>query len=342
MNDKLILLSHGSGGAPARELVHELMLKHLGNALLDPLEDAAICGTLKGKVALTCDSYVVSPLFFPGGDIGKLAVCGTVNDLAVMGAQPLYLTLALIIEEGFPMTDLERVVRSAAAASREAGVSVVAGDTKVVEKGSADGVFVTTSGIGTIPARRHVSASAARAGDRVIVSGTIGDHGITVLSAREELGFSSGLESDCAPLNGLVEAMFAAVSGTRTDAAIRCLRDPTRGGLGASVVELASSSGVEVTLREASIPLRDEVRGTCEMLGFDPLYVANEGKLVAIVGPGSSDAVLAAMKEHPLGRDAALIGEVTGEKSGRVLLSTEVGGTRVVTLPAGEQLPRIC
>jgi hydrogenase expression/formation protein HypE len=288
------------------------------------------------RLAFTTDSFVVRPLFFPGGDIGRLAVHGTVNDLAVGGARPLFLSAAFILEEGLPLTDLQRIVASMREACREAGVALVTGDTKVVDRGKGDGVFITTSGIGLVPEGRALSIHGARPGDCVLVSGTLGDHGIAIMSVREGLEFETVLESDTAPLNGLAEAVLEACPGTR------CMRDPTRGGLSSVLNELAAASDVGVELDEAAIPLRPEVRGACEMLGLDPLYVANEGKLVAVVPPEDADRALAAMRAHPLGTNAAVVGTVVAKHAGMVTLRSRVGGERVVTLLAGEQLPRIC
>ncbi len=288
------------------------------------------------RLAFTTDSFVVRPLFFPGGDIGKLAVHGTVNDLAVGGAVPCYLAAAFILEEGLPLTDLQRIVASMRQACQEAGVSLVTGDTKVVDRGKGDGVFITTTGIGFVPAGRSLSIRNARPGDRVLLSGTIGDHGITIMSVREGIEFETVLESDSAALNGLTETMLAVCPS------IRCMRDPTRGGLSSALNELAAASNVGVRLAESAIPVRPEVHAACEMLGLDPLYVANEGKLMAAVPADAAEAVLAAMRQHPRGRDAAIIGEVVAEHPGMVIQRSLVGGERVVTLLAGEQLPRIC
>jgi hydrogenase expression/formation protein HypE len=288
------------------------------------------------RIAFTTDSFVVRPLFFPGGDIGRLAVHGTVNDLAVGGARPLFLSAAFILEEGLPLADLQRIVASMRAACQEAGVALVTGDTKVVDRGKGDGVFITTSGIGQVPEGRCLSIHAARPGDRILVSGTLGDHGIAILSVREGLEFETVLESDTAPLTSLCQAMLEACPR------IRCMRDPTRGGLSSALNELAAASRVGVELDETAIPLRPEVRGACEMLGLDPLYVANEGKLMAVVPAEDADRVLGVMRAHPLGKDAAHIGKVVADHPGLVLMRSLVGGERVVTLLMGEQLPRIC
>ena len=339
MDDK-ILLAHGSGGQTGHRLVSDFFVRHFDNTWLAKLDDAAVLtlpvSSGEARLALTTDSYVVQPMFFPGGNIGKLAVCGTVNDLAVMGAHPLYLTAGFIIEEGLPLVDLERIVESMARTAREAGVYVVTGDTKVVERGSADGVFINTAGVGTLPADVHLSGSAVQPGDTIILSGSIGDHGMAIMSQREGLRFSSPLESDCAPLNGLIADMLAASRN------IHCMRDPTRGGLATTLNEIAGSSGVGIEIEEGRIPVKGEVNGVCEMLGLDPLYVANEGKLVAFVAPDDADAVLQAMHLHPYGRDAQIIGSAQFAHPGRVALRTILGTHRIVNMLTGDQLPRIC
>jgi hydrogenase expression/formation protein HypE len=331
-----ILLGHGSGGRMSAELLQNIFLPALGNPVLDQLDDQAIVDFGGSRLAFTTDSFVVKPLFFPGGDIGTLAVNGTINDLAMGGAQPLFLSLALILEEGLPMDDLRRVIESIRVAAAIAGVKVITGDTKVVEKGSGDRIFVNTSGIGIVAHGVHLSADRAQPGDRVLLSGTIGDHGITILSQREGLEFTSDIASDTAALHSLVAGMLAASSG------IRCMRDPTRGGLSSSLNEIAARSRVGIELEEKSIPVREEVRGACEMLGLDPLYVANEGKLVAVVAPDSAEDVLAAMREHPLGRCAHIIGTVNESHAAMVIMHTRLGTSRIVDLLAGDQLPRIC
>jgi hydrogenase expression/formation protein HypE len=339
-----ILLGHGSGGQLTADLIHRLFVPGFDNDVLGALEDQATVrlgdgadnGVKAPRLAFTTDAFVVRPLFFPGGDIGRLAVHGTVNDLAVGGARPLFLSAAFILEEGLPLADLKRIVASMRQACDESGVALVTGDTKVVDRGKGDGVFITTSGIGLVPEGRSLSIHSARPGDRVLVSGTLGDHGIAIMSVREGLEFETVLESDTAPLTGLAQAILEACPGTR------CLRDPTRGGLSSALNELADASRVGVRLDEAAIPLRPEVRGACEMLGLDPLYVANEGKLIAVVPPGDAGRALDAMRAHPLGRRAADVGEVVDEHPGMVILRSRVGGERVVTLLAGEQLPRIC
>ncbi|MBX6311313.1 MAG: hydrogenase expression/formation protein HypE [Isosphaeraceae bacterium] len=337
-----ILLGHGSGGLLTADLIQRLFLPAFGNEVLAALEDQATVrlpgshGAAAPRIALTTDSFVVRPPFFPGGDIGRLAIHGTVNDLAVGGARPLFLSAAFILEEGLALADLKRIVTSMRQACDEAGVVLVAGDTKVVDRGKGDQVFISTTGVGLVPEGRSLSIRNARPGDRILVSGTIGDHGIAIMSVREGIEFETVLESDTAPLHGLAEAILEACPRTR------CMRDPTRGGLSSALNELATASGVGVELDEATIPLRPEVRGACEMLGLDPFYVANEGKLIAIVPPEDAGRALGAMRGHPLGRDAAIIGAVVADHPGMVLLRSRVGGERVVTLLAGEQLPRIC
>ena len=330
-----ILLAHGSGGKLAHELIEKVLVKLLSNPLLDRLDDSAVV-PFSGRLAFTTDSYVVNPIFFPGGDIGRLAVCGTVNDLSMVGATPLFLSLAFIIEEGLLVDELERVLVSVQAAASEAQIQIITGDTKVVNRGSADRLFVNTAGVGRVPEGIDISGSNAKPGDKVILSGTIGDHGIAVLSQREGLGFSTKLESDCAPLNGLVAEMMAA--STR----IHSLRDPTRGGLATTLNELAAQSKVGIRIEEEAIPVRDEVRGACEMLGIDPLYVANEGKLVALVAAEDAEAVLERMRRHRYGTDAAIIGEVRPDHPGRVVMKTTLGASRIVDMLVGDPLPRIC
>jgi len=334
-----ILLAHGSGGRLSHDLVRDVFACRLTNPLLDELDDAAVFSLPAGvgRLAFTTDSYVVQPLFFPGGDIGKLAVCGTVNDLAMRGAAPLYLSAGFIIEEGFPLADLERIVDSMAQTAREAGVAIVAGDTKIVERGAADKVFINTAGVGVVPPGVDVGANRVPPGDAVLVSGPVGDHGMAIMTQREGLRFQSPLVSDCAPLNGLVAAMLGAAPG-----AVHCLRDATRGGLATVLVEVAGSSHVGIEVDETAIPVREPVRAACELLGLDPLYVANEGTLAAFVAPEAAEAVLAAMRAHPVGREAVRIGQTSGEHAGRVALRTTLGVRRVLDMLAGEQLPRIC
>ena len=330
-----ILLAHGSGGKMAHDLIEKSFVRALTNPLLAPLDDSAVV-ELSGRLAFTTDSYVVSPIFFPGGNIGKLAVCGTVNDLSTSGAVPLYLSLAFIIEEGLTLKDLERVVDSVRMTAEEADVQIITGDTKVVEHGSADKLFINTAGIGKIPEGVNISGSNAKPGDKVILSGTIGDHGIAVLSQRQGLSFGTKLESDCAPLGKMVAQMIKASRN------IHCLRDPTRGGLATTLNELAKQSKVGIRMEETKIPVRDEVAGACEMLGLDPLYIANEGKLIAIVAKEDTDKVLAAVKRNKYGRNAAVIGEVIAEHPGRVVMKTVLGSSRIVDMLVGEPLPRIC
>ena len=334
MKDK-ILLAHGSGGKLAHELVEKSFVKAFANPFLAKLDDSAVMD-FSGKLAFTTDSYVVSPIFFPGGDIGKLAVYGTVNDLAMSGAKPLYLSLSFIIEEGLPQDELNEIVDSVRKAAQEAGVEIVTGDTKVVHRGSADKLFINTAGVGIIPEGVNISGSKARPGDRVLLSGPIGDHGIAVLSRREGLSFSTQLESDCAPLGRLVAEMLAASPD------IHCLRDPTRGGLATTLNELAKQSKVSIRIEEEKIPVREEVLAACEMLGFDPLYVANEGKLVAIVPAEDANKILKAMRENHYGTGAAIIGEVKAEHPGRVVMKTCLGASRIVDMLVGDLLPRIC
>ncbi len=332
-----ILLAHGSGGALAQELVAGSFIKAFNNPILAKMDDSAVINLgYNGRLAFTTDSYVVNPIFFRNGDIGKLAVCGTVNDLAMSGARPQYLSLAVIIEEGFPRSNLDRIVDSIRLAAEEAEVEIVTGDTKVVQRGSADKLFINTAGLGIVPENISISGGNARPGDRVILSGTIGDHGIAILSEREGISFSTGLESDCAPLGGLVADMLTASSN------IHCLRDPTRGGLATILNEIARQSGVSIIINEEAVPVREEVLAACEMLGFDPLYIANEGKLVAIVAPEDADKTLGAMRENKYGDKAAIIGEVRAEHPGRVAMKTVLGTTRIVNMLAGDPLPRIC
>lgn len=334
MEDR-ILLAHGSGGKLSHDLVEDNFVPLFDNAFLSKLDDSAVF-ELSGRLAFTTDSYVVSPIFFPGGDIGRLAVCGTVNDLAMSGAAPRYLSISLIIEEGLPMSDLRRIMASVQEAAQEAGVKVVTGDTKVVNKGSADGLFVNTAGVGVIAQGVDISGSNARPGDRVILSGTIGDHGIAVISQREGLKFSSPVKSDCAPLNGLVAEML------ECGAEIRCLRDPTRGGLASTLNEFATSSNVGIGIEEETIPVGESVQAACELLGFDPLYVANEGKLVAVVADDGVDKLLDIMRCNRYGAQSAVIGRVVSEHLGRVVMRTVMGASRIVDMLVGEQLPRIC
>jgi len=343
MADDHILLAHGSGGLLGHRLVRDLFAAAFDNPILAPLDDAAVlaewgidqAGPL--RLAFTTDSYVVRPLTFPGGDIGRLALCGTVNDLAMVGAEPLYVSAAFIIEEGFALAELRRYVDSMRAAAEEAGVRIVAGDTKVVERGGADGLFINTAGVGLVPADVHISGSGAREGDVILLSGAVGDHGMAVMSQREGLQFDAPILSDCAPLNGMVRALLGAVPG-----AVHSLRDPTRGGLASTLCELAETSALSFEVEEAAIPVHGAVRGASELLGLDPLFVANEGKLVAIVRSQAAGEALEALRGHPYGREATQIGRVTGEHPGRVILRTVYGAARILQMPAGELLPRIC
>ncbi len=332
---KTIVLGHGSGGRLTAQLVRDFFLPAFDNPALRKLDDQAVLDIGTSRIALTTDAFVVTPLFFPGGDIGRLAVNGTVNDLAMAGARPLFLSAAFIMEEGLPLEDLARITQSMAAAAAEAGVAIVTGDTKVVNRGSADKLFITTAGIGIVPDGVAISASNAQPGDVIIVSGTIGDHGMAVWSKREGLEFEGAILSDTAPLNALVDAMTAA-------GAVHTLRDPTRGGLGTSLCEIAASSSVGIEVDANSVPVREDVKAACETLGMDPLFVANEGKLVAMVEPGTADAVLQAMRSVPQGRDACIIGRVVAAHPKMAILKTEIGGSRVLDLPFVEQLPRIC
>jgi len=330
-----ILLAHGSGGKLAHDLVQEMFVDVLGNPILAKLDDAAVF-TASGRLAFTTDSYVVTPIFFPGGDIGKLAVCGTVNDLAMSGARPLYLSLSFIIEEGFPQKDLEKIVNSVKEATDEAGAMIVTGDTKVVDQGSVDKLYINTAGVGAVAPGLNISGSNAQPGDKVLLSGPIGDHGIAVMSKREGFSFSTKLESDCAPLNDMVADMLAASSN------IHCLRDPTRGGLATTLNELAKQSEIKIIIEEERLPVHDEVLAACEMLGFDPLYVANEGKLVAVVAAPDAERVLNTMRKTRYGKEAVILGEVVEGDSGRVVMKTHLGATRIVDMLVGDLLPRIC
>jgi hydrogenase expression/formation protein HypE len=337
-----ILLGHGSGGQLTAELIQRLFVPAFASPVLEALEDQATLtvggsnGAPSPRLAFTTDAFVVRPIFFPGGDIGRLAVHGTVNDLAVGGARPLFLSAAFILEEGLPLPDLERIVRSMRQACDEAEITLVTGDTKVVDRGKGDSVYITTSGIGLVADGVSLSIHSARPGDTILVSGTVGDHGIAIMSVREGLEFETVLESDTAPLHGLARAILQACPRTR------CMRDPTRGGLSSALNELATASQVGVEIVEVDIPVRREVKGACEMLGLDPLYVANEGKLVAVVPQADATAVLEAMRAHPLGRNAAIIGNVVSDHPGMVVSRSSIGGSRVVSMLAGEQLPRIC
>jgi len=330
-----ILLAHGSGGKLSHDLIEKNFLPLFSNPMLNKLDDSAVF-ELSGQMAFTTDSYVVNPIFFPGGDIGRLAVCGTINDLAMNGATPLFLSISLIIEEGLSWEELRIVANSMKDAAQEADVKIVTGDTKVVNRGNADKLFITSSGLGVIPPGVNISGANARPGDKVIISGTIGDHGIAVMSQREGLKFSVPIESDCAPLNKLVAEMLEVSSQ------IHCLRDPTRGGLATTLNEFAKQSKVGIQIEEEKIPVCDAVRAACELLGFDPLYVANEGKLVAIVAPEDAEQVLDKMKQNRYGSSASIIGTVNAEPKGKLIMKTRLGTSRIVDMLTGELLPRIC
>jgi hydrogenase expression/formation protein HypE len=331
-----IVLAHGSGGKLSQQLIQKIVVPQFRNELLEPLHDGAIFSLNGVRLAFSTDSFVVSPIFFPGGDIGKLAVHGTVNDLSMCGARPLYLSAGFILEEGTPMEDFWRIVLSMREAAAEAGVTLVTGDTKVVDRGKADKIFINTSGIGVVPDGVDIAPGRARVGDKVIVSGEIAVHGMAIMSVREGLEFETEIASDTAPLNRLVESILAAAPD------VHVLRDPTRGGITSALTEIAQTAKVGIRLDEAQIPISEEVKGACEILGLDPLYVANEGKLLAIVPAGSANAALTAMRAHPLGSKATVIGEVVADHPEFVTMKTRVGGTRVVDMLSGEQLPRIC
>jgi hydrogenase expression/formation protein HypE len=332
-----ITLAHGAGGKATQTLVEAVFLEAFRNPLLEKLEDQAVFDVKGGRLAFTTDGYVVSPLFFPGGDIGDLAVNGTVNDLAVSGARPLHLSAGFILEEGFPVDDLRRIAASMARAAANACVTIVTGDTKVVERGKGDGCFITTAGIGVLEREDVLGAERARPGDAVIVSGAVAEHGVTILLARGHLEIEADLVSDTAPLHGLVGALLDTVPGE-----VRCLRDATRGGVATVLNEIAGAAGVGIALREADIPVREPVNAACELLGIDPLHMANEGRLVAVVAPEAAERALAALRAHPLGKDASLCGHVTDAPEGLVLLETRFGGKRVLDVLIGDPLPRIC
>jgi hydrogenase expression/formation protein HypE len=339
LRDEKITLSHGSGGKSTHNLIEGVFAPAFSNPLLDPMDDAAtfaIEGTGQ-RMAFTTDTYVVNPLFFPGGDIGKLAVHGTVNDLAMAGATPLYLSVGFILEEGFLISDLRRIVDSMAAAAAEAGVSIVTGDTKVVQRGKADGLFINTAGVGVTRLTWPIGQTRLQPDDKVILSGPIGDHGIAIMLAREALDIETDIQSDTAPLHSLVAALLEAVGD-----GVHCLKDPTRGGVATSLNEMAIGSEVSIGLEEHAIPVHAGVRGACEILGLDPLTIANEGKLLAIVAPEKAESALAAMRQHPLGRESAIIGTVQAEPPGMVFLRTDIGGMRVLDMLVGDPLPRIC
>lgn len=339
MQDKnRVLLSHGSGGKLSHELISKMFVKHFSNNLLDSQTDSAILNTGPGKLAFTTDSYVVDPIFFPGGNIGKLAVCGTVNDLAVSGATPKYLSCGFIIEEGVLLDDLEKVVQSMAEEAVKAGVKIVTGDTKVVNRGKCDKIFINTAGIGVLAeTHQHISVgSGVKAGDKIIINGSIGDHGIAILAARESLSFQSEIQSDCAPLNGLLRDIPCKPEQ------IRFMRDATRGGLATVLVELAENKNLGIRLNEEKIPVKEIVKGACEVFGFDPLYLANEGKVIIVVDGSVADDVVRVLKKHPFGKQASVIGEIIDDHPKKVLLNTAIGGQRILDMLAGEMLPRIC
>jgi len=331
-----IVLGHGGGGKLSAELVENLFLPAFRNSVIENLGDSAVLRVPAGRLAFSTDTYVVHPLFFPGGSIGDLAVNGTVNDLAMSGARPAYLSAGFIIEEGLPMTTLAQIVECMRAAADKAGVQIVTGDTKVVEKGHGDGCYINTAGIGIVPEGRDVGPARAKVGDAIIVSGTIGDHGMAIMSVREGLEFDTIIQSDSAALHDLVEAIFTASNG------IHVLRDPTRGGLASSLNEIAAQSRVGMALNEEKLPVKPDVQSACELLGMDPIYIANEGKLIAIVSQSEAEAVLHAMRRHPLGVDSEIIGVVVSERPGMVTVKTKIGGTHVIPMQIGEQLPRIC
>ncbi len=341
LRETTINMAHGSGGKKMRDLIEDVFLGAFHNPLLAPLEDQAVMNladlAAKGdRLAFTTDSYVVSPLFFPGGNIGALAVNGTVNDLAMCGAKPLYLSCGMVLEEGLSVVTLRRVAATMREMADAAGVAIVTGDTKVVERGAADKLFINTSGVGVIPVGVNISATRAQVGDKIIINGYLGDHGCAILLARNELALESEIETDCQPLHDLVNTMLAACPD------IHCLRDATRGGLGTVLNEFAESSNVSIRISETALPMRENVKGACELLGLDPLYLANEGKLVAIVPPDFADVLIEAMRRHPAGTEASIIGEVVESPGGVVMMNTSFGGARIVDLLVGEQLPRIC
>jgi hydrogenase expression/formation protein HypE len=336
MEDKIITLAHGGGGLKTKQLVDDIIIRHLGNPELNRLDDSACIDVPQTGLAMTTDSYVITPYFFPGGDIGKLAVCGTVNDLCMQGAIPLYLSFGLILEEGFPVPDLERIVHSMALTLKETDTKIVTGDTKVVERRGGGGIFINTAGIGARRPGIDVHVKNARPGDAIMITGTLGDHSIAVMSRREGLGFETELESDVAPLSGMVGVLLDRA------APIHCLRDLTRGGLAAALCDIAGQSGAGITIEENMISIKKAVRSACGLLGLDPLNAANEGKAVVVCPAEAAQEALSALKSHPLGRDAAIIGEIRAGHPGQVVLRTGAGGERIVELPSGEDLPRIC
>ena len=336
--DKQILLNHGSGGKLMREMIHDIFLAEFNNEILSAGTDSAILNMPSEHIAFTTDSFVIDPIFFPGGDIGKLAICGTVNDLAVSGAEAKYLTCSLILEEGFAFNDLQKIIKSMAEAAQEAGVKVVTGDTKVVNRGKCDKIFINTSGIGILDIKyKEISfGTGIIPGDKIIVSGTLGDHGMAVLKAREDIKINADMVSDCAPLNGMIKKILDA------DCNIKFMRDATRGGLATVLNELVEDGKYGISVEEDAIPVNENVRGMCEIFGFDPLYVANEGKIVIIASANSADTVINTLRNNKYGKNAAIIGEVTEDQKGKVILETSIGGKRVIDMLAGEQLPRIC
>jgi hydrogenase expression/formation protein HypE len=338
IKDDKVLLGHGSGGKLSHDLISNLFVKYFKNEYLNKQTDAAIVEIGEKQLSFTTDSFVVDPIFFPGGDIGKLAVCGTVNDLAVSGATPLFLSAGFIIEEGFPFNDLETIVSSMATESQKAGVIIVTGDTKVVDRGKCDKIFINTAGIGKIAEQNlHIGeASNIKPGDKIIINGSIGDHGMAVLAARKELNIQSDIRSDCASLNGLIQNVLETTNG------IKFMRDATRGGLATVLAELAEKKNFGVTIEESQLLVGQKVKAFCELLGFDPLYVANEGKVVIVVDADSAEKLIRVMTEHEFGRDARIIGEITGNYPGRAFINTGIGGKRIIDMLAGEQLPRIC
>jgi hydrogenase expression/formation protein HypE len=336
MRQDKILLAHGSGGTMMRELIEDVFVKDFADSELSSEDDAVALDVPGTRIAMSTDTFVVNPLFFPGGDIGRLAVCGTVNDVATSGAKPLYLSVGFVLEEGFLVEELERILVSMRECAAEAGVHIVTGDTKVVEKGHGDGCYINTAGIGSLPENLDLSASECKPGDKIVLSGTLGDHGIAVISTREGLTFETDIETDAAPLNHLVAATLEAAPSAR------CFRDPTRGGLASTLNEIASASQVSITIDEGAVPVKDQVRGASEMLGYDVFQVANEGKMVAVVPADEADAALEAMRAAPYGEDAAIVGEVGEEPPGKVYVRTSFGSTRIMDMLVGEQLPRIC
>ena len=336
--DKYIRLSHGSGGKLMHDIINDLFIRHVNNPMLTQKSDSAILENQAGSIAFTTDSFVVDPIFFPGGDIGKLAVCGTVNDIAVSGARPKYITSSFIIEEGFPVEDLEKIVVSMAREAKDAGIEIVTGDTKVVNIGQCDKVFINTTGIGFVEEKfKHIgSGSNIKPGDKIIVNGNIADHGMAILKSRKDISLEAEIFSDCTCLNGLIQGILEASDG------VRFMRDATRGGLAAVLCELAGNNRIGIEVDESSVPVNENVRGMCEIFGFDPMYVANEGKVVIVVDGFEADKILEVMKQDEKGRDSAIIGEIKEEHLGKVIMNTEIGGSRIVDLPVGEQLPRIC